>query len=174
LEWRPGKQSDLRRIPGAASKRSAVPTIICKTTQVLAAAPDSSVVISSIGFTTNLEPLLQSKGDQYRCIYLFYIGCDSFGKSPLECTSKSHVPAPPAFFCQSNVGRGTCASQGQASVMDGREVPQLRFVPSLCCCRCEEQASWCQAPGTAFQPRIPNLQFSPLVPSSAPPSQHVL
>jgi len=51
--------------PTQVQNRSQVPDAVTVYRQVLAAAENNSVIISSIGFTTNLEGLLKSKGDQH-------------------------------------------------------------------------------------------------------------
>ena len=50
----------VRRFPARLRNASAAPDALAVYRQALAAAPDASVWVSSIGFTTNLEALLRS------------------------------------------------------------------------------------------------------------------
>jgi inosine-uridine nucleoside N-ribohydrolase len=58
-------QSIIEKFPGPVKDYNDVPSAVEMYRKTLAAAEDNSVVISSIGMTTNMRDLLQSGADQY-------------------------------------------------------------------------------------------------------------
>jgi pyrimidine-specific ribonucleoside hydrolase len=64
-DWQHWSDSLIARYPHSVQSNKEVPEAVAVYRKILAAQPDSSVTIISVGFFTNLADLLRSKPDQY-------------------------------------------------------------------------------------------------------------